>query len=87
MNTLGILGSIIAAVTGIVTVLFSWSTWHDSKRNILKRIDKKEREISEINRRLNNIYGPCYSSRGPIHPLEAKKQKLQSEVDYLNKLL
>lgn len=87
MNTLGILGSIIAAVTGIVTVLFSWSTWHDSKRNILKRIDKKERKIAEINRRLFSKYGASYSRRGYIDSLEAKKQKLQSEVDYLKKLL
>lgn len=87
MNTLGILGSIIAAITGIVTVLFSWSTWHDSKRNILKRIDKKERKIAEFERRLCNIYGAAYSKNGPIHPLEAKKQKLQSEVDSLKKLL
>lgn len=87
MDIVVLVCSIIAAVTGVASLIVAILTRKDSKRSLLKQIDKKERKKIEIERRLNNIYGPCYSSRGPIHPLEAKKQKLQSEVDYLNKLL
>ena len=87
MDIAGVVCSIIAAFTGIITVIFSYLMWRDNKRNLLKKIEKKEREINEIDNRRFRTFGPDYSGRGPINPLEAKKRKLQSEVDYLNKLL
>ena len=34
MDTVGIICSIIAAFAGIITVIFSYLMWRDSKRNI-----------------------------------------------------
>lgn len=87
MDTVGIICSIIAAFAGIITVIFSYLMWGDSKRNIIKKIEKKERQINEIENRLFRTFGASYSGRGPINPLEEKKRRLQSEVDYLKKLL
>ncbi len=87
MDIAGTICSIIAAFTGIITVIFSYLMWRDNKRNLLKKIEKKERKINEINKCLFRTFGPDYSGRGSISSLEAKKHKLQSGSDYLNKLL
>lgn len=87
MGTIGVLCSIIAAFASIVTVIFSYLMWRDSKRNLFKQIDKRKREISQIDNSLFRRYGPDYSGRGPINPLEEKKRKLQSEINYRKRLL
>lgn len=87
MDTVGIICSIIAVLAGIITVIFSFLMWRDSKRHILKKIEKKELEISNLQNSLYRMYGASYSGRGPLDPLELEKRKLQSEVDYLKKLL
>lgn len=83
MDTIGIICSIIAAMGTV----FSFLMWRDSKRNILKKIEKKENKISNLQNSLYRKYGLSYSGRGYLDPLEVKKRKLQSEVDYLKKLL
>lgn len=86
MDTVGIICSIIAAFAGIITVIFSYLMWRDSKRNILKKIEKKEHKINQIENKLfiqrrSNFWGWGDGE------LKMKQNKLQSEVDYLKKLL
>jgi len=87
MDTVGIICSIIAAFASIITVIFSYLMWRDSKRNLFKQIEKRERMINEIDNRLFRQFGASYSGRGPINTLENKKRRLKSEANYLKKLL
>lgn len=87
MDIVVLVCSIIAAVTGVASLIVAILSRKDGKRSLLRQIDRREREINEIDNRIFRLYGPNYSSRGPINSLEAKKRKLQSEVGYLNKLL
>lgn len=87
MDIVVLVCSIIAAVTGVASLIVAILTRKDGKRSLLRQFDRKEREINEIDNRIFRLYGPDYSGRGPINSFEAKKRKLQSEVDYLNKLL
>ena len=87
MDIVVLVCSIIAAVTGVASLIVAILTRKDGKRSLLRQIDRKEREINEIDNRIFRLYGPDYSGSGPINSFEAKKRKLQSEVDYLNKLL
>ena len=79
--------SIIAAITGVASLIVSILTRKDSKRSLLKQIEKKEHKINEIDNSLFRVFGASYSGIGPINSLEEKKSYLQSEVDYLKKLL
>lgn len=86
MDTVGIICSIIAALAGIITVIFSYLMWRDSKRNILKRIEKKHHKINQIENQLflqrrSNFWGWGDGE------LKMKQDKLQSEIDYLKRLL
>ena len=78
---------LVCSIIAALGTMFSFLMWHDSKGNIIKKIEKKENKINKIQTKLNNKYGLWYSERGPLDPLEIKKRKLQSEVDYLKKLL
>ena len=86
MDTVGIICSIIAAFAGIITVIFSYLMWRDSKRNILKQIEKKHHKINQIEdqlflQRRSNFWG--YGDG----ELKIKQDKLQTEIDYLKRLL
>ena len=86
MDTVGIICSIIAAFAGIITVIFSYLMWRDSKRNILKQIEKKHHKINQIENQLflqrrSNFWG--YGDG----ELKIKQEKLRSEIDYLKRLL
>ncbi|MDE6556269.1 MAG: hypothetical protein K2K55_04825 [Duncaniella sp.] len=87
MNTVGIICSIIAAITGAASLIIAILTRRDSKRNLVKQIEKKDRQINEFDNRLFRQFGASYSGRGSINPLEEKKRRLQSEIDYLKKML
>lgn len=86
MNSIGIISSIVAAFAAVITVVFSYPTWRDSKRNLLRRIGKNERQIKKIDdeifRQKRSDFWGGYD--GSLHE---KKCKLQSEVNYLKKLL
>ncbi len=78
--------SIIAAVTGVASLIVAILTRLDSKRCLLKQIEKKERKINRIENHLflqrrSNFWG---WSDGD---LKVKQDKLQSEIDYLKRLL
>lgn len=78
--------SIIAAITGVASLIVAVLTRHDSKRSLLKQIEKKEHKINKIENQLflqrrSNFWGLGDGE------LKMKQDKLQSEVDYLKKLL
>ena len=86
MDTVGIICSVIAAFAGIITVIFSFLMWRDSKRSLIKQIEKKEHKINKIENQLflqrrSNFWGWGNGE------LKMKQDKLQSEIDYLKKLL
>lgn len=86
MDTVGIICSIIAAVTGVASLIVAILTRHDSKRNLLKQIEKKEHKINKIENQLfqqrrSNFWGLCDGE------LKMKQDKLRSEIDYLKRLL
>lgn len=87
MDIVVLVCSVIAAVTGVASLIVAILTRKDGKRSLLKQIDKREREISDIDNRLFLRFGSDYSGRGPINPLEEKKRKLQSEINYRKRLL
>lgn len=87
MDIVVLVCSIIAAVTGVASLIVAILTRKDGKRSLLRQIEKKEHQINEFESSLFRRFGANYSGRGPINSLEEKKRKLQSEVDYLNKLL
>lgn len=86
MDTVGIICSIIAAFAGIITVIFSYLMWRDSKRNILKQIEKKHHKINQIENQLFLQRRSNFWSWGDGE-LKMKQDKLQSEIDYLKRLL
>ena len=78
--------SIIAAVTGVASLIVAILTRHDSKRSLLKQIERKEYKINKIENQLflqrrSNFWGWGDGE------LKMKQDKLQSEIDYLKKLL
>lgn len=86
MDIVVLVCSIIAAITGVASLIVAILTRHDSKRSLLKQIEKKEHKINKIENQLflqkrSNIWGWGDGE------LKMKQDKLQSEVDYLKKLL
>ena len=85
MEKINVIISIIAAIAAVVSAVLSYNTLRYSKRNILKKLDKKQQQLSDIE--IAKRYGLNYSPRGPINSLETKKRELQSEIENLQKLL
>ena len=78
--------SIIAAVTGVASLIVAILTRHDSKRSLLKQIEKKEHKINKIEHQLflqrrSNFDGWIDGK------LQMKQDKLQAEIDYLRRFL
>lgn len=86
MDTVGIICSIIAAFAGIITVIFSYLMWRDSKRSLLKQIEKKKHRINRIEDQLFLQRRSNFGGWGDSE-LKMKQDKLQSEINYLKKLL
>lgn len=84
MEIIGIIASVIAAIAAIIAL---WYTIGASKGSILKRIDRKERQIQEIDNKLVRMYGLNRGRGGFITPLDEKKFKLQAEVAELKRRL
>ena len=78
--------SIIAAVTGVASLIVAILTRHDSKRYLLKQIEKKEHKINKIENQLFLQERSNFGSWGDGE-LKMKQDKLQSEIDYLKRLL
>lgn len=84
MEEVGIIASMIAAVAAIATLYFSVRT---SKGNILKRIDRKEQQIREIDLKLALRHGLNRGTGGPITPHDEKRRRLQEEINELRRKL
>ena len=84
MELVGIVISFIAAVAAIANMLF---TITNSKGYILKRIDHKEQEISKIDIQIVNKFGLNRGRGGGITPLDAKRIKLEEEIEELKRKL
>lgn len=85
METIGIISSVIAAITGILSI---WYTKRMSKGNIRRRIEKKQKQISEIDNQLSRKFGLNDNGYGrTITSLDKRKEKLLSEIEDLNKEL
>lgn len=86
MDLVVLVCSIIAAITGVASLIVAILTRHDSKRSLLKQIKKKENKINKIENQLflqrrSNFWGWGDGE------LKMKQDKLQSEIDYLKRLL
>lgn len=78
--------SIIAAITGVTSLIVAILTRHDSTRSLLKQIEKKEHKINKIENQLFLQRRSNFGGWGDGE-LKMKQDKLQSEIDYLKKLL
>lgn len=84
MNTLGIIASVIATIFAIMTYLH---TVRMSKGNIRSRIEKKQKQINEINTQLFRVFRTDSTYGRPMTSLDLKKKKLQHEIEELKKEL
>ncbi len=81
MNEIGIIASVIAAIAAIITLIF---TIRNSKGNVIKRIERKQREIRELDNQFVRTYGLNANMR-MHYPTQAKKDKLEAEINELRK--
>lgn len=84
IGIIGAIASIIAAIVAYVSLRF---TVRNSKGYILKQIDKKKKLIREIEIRLVNAYGLNRGQCHPITPLDEQKEKLEAEINELQRKL
>ncbi len=84
MNDIGTIASIIAAITGIVAMITGIIAIRNSKGNVIKRIERKQAQIHEIENQFYRSYGLNANVR--MHsPTFSKIDKLQKDIDELNK--
>ena len=84
-NTIGTIASVVAAIAAILTLRY---TVRMSKGNIRRRIEKKQRQIQDIDNRLVKKYGIYHTIRGrALTSLDAKKAQLLSDIHELEKEL
>lgn len=81
---LGTISSVIAAVASVAAL---WFSIRNSKGNILKRIDKKQEQIREIENQQVRMYGLNGRRSTAITPLDRKKARLQNEIAELQRKL
>lgn len=86
MDIVVLVCSIIAAITGVASLIVAILTRHDSKRSLLKQIEKKEHKINKIENQLFMQRRSNFRGWGDGE-LKMKQNKLQSEIDYLKRLL
>ena len=86
MNDIGTIASIIAAITGIVAMITGIIAIRNSKGNVIKRIEKKQRQIQDLNTHVARTYG-LNANMGMHYPASAKKRKLEEEIEELRKMI
>ena len=84
METVGIIASIVAALAAIATLWFSIRT---SKGSILRRIDRLEKKIHEIEFQQIQKYGLDGRRNNVITPIDEKKDRLQHRIEELRRKL
>lgn len=84
MNDIGTIASIIAAITGIVAMITGIIAIRNSKGNVIKRIERKQRQIQEIDNQFYRVFG--LNANPSMHsPTWEKKRKLEKEIEELRK--
>ena len=86
MNDIGTLASIIAAITGIVAMITGIIAIRNSKGNVIKRIERKQRKNSEIENQFYREFG-LNANPSMHYPTWGKKGKLEKEIEELRKLI
>lgn len=81
MNEIGIIASVIAAIAAIITLVF---TIRNSKGNVIKRIERKQRQIQDITFQFSKTYG-VNANISQHYPTSMKVQKLQNDIQELQK--
>ena len=81
MNEIGIIASVIAAIAAIVTLIF---TIRNSKGNVIKRIERKQQQIHDLNNHFTRSYG-MNANMGMHYPTQSKKDRLEREIEELRK--
>ena len=81
MNEIGIIASVIAAIAAIITLIF---TIRNSKGNVIKRIERKQRQIQDLNTQFARTYG-LNANMSMHYPFWTKKDKLEAEINELRK--
>ena len=85
--TIGMIGSIASIIAAVVAYMTLRFTVRNSKGYILKQIDKKKKRIREIDIRLVRAYGLNRGRGHPITPLDEQKEKLEAEINELQRKL
>lgn len=86
MNDIGTIASIIAAITGIVAMITGIIAIRNSKGNVIKRIERKQAQIQELNNWFARTYGLNDDMRRHYDVLE-KREKLEKEIEELRKMI
>ena len=81
MNEIGIIASLIAAIAAIITLIF---TIRNSKGNVIKRIEKKQRQIQDLNTHFARTYG-LNANMSMHYPTQRKMDKLENDIAELRK--
>ena len=85
METVSIIASLVAAFASLITL---WYTIRMSKGNVIRRIEKKHRQIGDIDIQLCRKYGLNDNGFGrPQTALDRKKSQLYAEIEELEKEL
>ena len=84
MNTLGVIASVIAAVFAIIAYCYNVRM---SRGNIRRSIEKKQKQINEINSQLFRKFRTDSTYGRSMTSLDLKKEKLQHEIEELKKEL
>lgn len=84
MDSIGTIASIIAAITGIVGMVTGIIAIRNSKGNVIKRIEKKERQIQDLDYQFSMRFG-LDANMSTHYPTLMKRQKLEEEIEELRK--
>ena len=84
MDNIGTIASIIAAITGIVAMITGIIAIWNSKGNVIKRIERKQQKIQDLENWFARTYGLNENMRLHYNILE-KKEKLEKEIEELRK--
>ena len=84
MNEIGTIASIIAAITGIVAMITGIIAIRNSKGNVIKRIERKQRKIQKIDNQFYQEFG-LDANTCTHYPTLTKKQKLEEDINELRK--
>lgn len=79
MNTIGVIASVIAAITGVIAVL-------NTKGCIIKRIERKERQLQRLNNQFAKTHG-LNANMYQDYDTQVKKERLERSIIELRKRL